>query len=174
MIYARCVSDAIRTVAAEVNFGTYTPEEIEDFSENNTPVAVTPERAAPHGQAVTAAGQITSQPEPSVTPAAAPAATVEPARVDTPAADTGSGTTAKLDGPATAVQKKAILEKLMYLKQEGMSDIDDRVSKRIKECGIAGGILGLTLQEADILYKSLEKKELEQFFSLQLQGHAKN
>lgn len=41
MLWARCVSDGVRAVAPECVQGIYTPEEVEDFTDetNNTPVA---------------------------------------------------------------------------------------------------------------------------------------
>lgn len=173
MLYARCVSDAIRTIAAKVNFGTYTPEEIEDFTDTNPSAAGDAKPVnvlAPH---LTASTPAADQSKPVTPPAATQqaVATAEPAKVES--VDTGSGTTAKIDGPATEQQKKAILEQMAYLHSQGDTTIKDRVVAKLKESGIQG-ILGLSLQEADILYDALKKNELKLFFDLQLQGHPKN
>ena len=59
MIWARCVSDGVRAVCPQACQGVYTPEEVEDFVENeypSIPVAVVPQAA------------------PAVVPVAAPAA----------------------------------------------------------------------------------------------------
>jgi len=59
MLWARVVSDGVRAMCPEVNLGTYTPEEIEDF-DNDTP-AMSPAAAETGGDLKPSAPPATSQ-----------------------------------------------------------------------------------------------------------------
>jgi hypothetical protein len=58
MLWARAVSDGVRALCPEVNTGTYTPEEIEDFDDCSASSPVVAERAAEMGAATPASAAI--------------------------------------------------------------------------------------------------------------------
>lgn len=174
MLFARVTSDGIRTVAARVNFGTYTPEEIEDFSENAQPVvgaAVSSPVSAP--MATTPAPAATTSP---TGPYAMPdKATAVPLSDNPPVykevIEIDPRTQIKLNEPAQDHQKNRIINAMGVLAQEGQTDIKDKVVNKLKSCGIEGGLLGLTVGEADALLAALQAKSIENWAASILIGH---
>jgi hypothetical protein len=160
MLFARCVSDGIRTVAARVNFGTYTPEEIEDFAGTD------PDYTQP---ATVAA------PPPPAKPEAQPAIPTKPASPP-PVAETKKEQLVEhrekvdLNRPSTQEQREKAVALMQTLYMNGVTDIVQRVSGKIQASGIEG-ILGLTYGEAQSLIIALEKKDMETFFTQAISGH---
>lgn len=194
MLWARLISDSIRSIAPEVNFGTYTPEESEDMDDapvvggNPSSAAV----VAPPSTVATAAGSSVASPAaaPTSSPSApsipngasgvatnttaAPSSAANQSPSDTlPLAD-DPRTSIRLDDPATELQKQQIIAAMQILAQEGVSDIKQKVKAKLDIHGI-NGILGLTIAEADKLYEALKVKQIEAWTNSALVGHvAKN
>lgn len=179
MLYARCVSDAIRTVASKCNFGTYTPEEIEDFTElqpvaGAAPSAVANALAPPAAVPTTIPAESLTGPYRQQDRAAAvelPPGAPAPAIQETIPIDPAR--VIRTDGPAQQHQKDAIIQAMGVLVQQGVTDIRDRVVNKLKTSGIEGGILGLTAAEADALLAALHQKQTEAWLESELKGHAK-
>jgi hypothetical protein len=197
MLWARLISDSIRSIAPEVNFGTYTPEESEDMDDVPV-VGGSPSSAAvvaPPSTVAPAAGSSAASP---AAPTSSPASPVIPNGVSGAAVTTGADqssvstesatttqpdtlplaedprTSVRLDDPATELQKQQILGAMQILHQEGMSDINQRVKAKLDLHGIKG-LLGLTVAEADKMYELLKVKQLETWANSALVGHvAKN
>lgn len=73
MLWARLISDSVRTLAPGVNMGTYTPEEVQDFEAAPTQRVVVPEPIKP-----TRARKTEKEPEQQAEQRAEPPAVVEP------------------------------------------------------------------------------------------------
>lgn len=84
MLWARCVSDGVRAVAPECVQGIYTPEEVEDFTDetNNTPVA---QPIQVHG--TVSPSPVAAAPAPAAAAPAAAAPSAAPASAADPAAN---------------------------------------------------------------------------------------
>ncbi len=127
MLWARVVSDGVRAIAPEVNFGTYTPEEADDFqggeSSGETVTAMQP-KPAPVKQATTIAtvAQATAAPAAkNDTPlAVAPEGAAEISRERAPPKSTE---------PATADQVKRAQELMTVEKQRTPTAINDYRNK---------------------------------------------
>lgn len=174
MLWARCISDAIRTVCPEVTFGYYTLEEAEDIS----PVQVAPIGTAaappvPPTKAVQASTPTTKPATvdpPAVTATAEPAE--EPAPWETPPGD-DTGTTMKTSGPATESQRTKALELIQAIEATNPGT-KAKIVKKLTDSNIPNGIRGLSVAEADRLIAALEKKTIESFFESDLRGAAGN
>lgn len=201
MLYARVISDAIRTVAPEVNFGRYTNEEVDDFDEahqvdqqsvagGNLPspgAAVAPSTAstvAVGSSAVTAPASPAAPNAPSPAQPTAPAPGAATSTTAAPSSVQGGEQpsplaadpriTIRLDDPATELQKQQIIAVMGQLAQDGMTDIGAKVKAKLATHHI-DGILGLTVAEADQLHEALKAKQIEQWTSTALLGRkAKN
>lgn len=191
MLWARCVSDAIRTVCPQANFGTYTPEELSDIEPAAPQVAtatnqgaagpaatnpVTPKPAAPPVSPPVASPQpaapiADAAPPVEAKPAPEPAtaAPTEPLPPGSPPAGDDTKTSIDMDGPATMEQRQKALGYLAEL-QSADPSIPAKLKAKLDACGIKDGILGLTFSEADKLIQSLQVKQIDQFFTLDLQG----
>jgi len=81
MLWARLVSDAVRTVAPQVNQGMYTPEEVEDFSASASvpaPAATASEPQEERPKRVERPKPAPAETAPPATEAQQPAATTQP------------------------------------------------------------------------------------------------
>lgn len=176
MLYARVISDGIRTVAAKCNFGCYTPEEIDDIPVNSSSGNVTsaPGSAPVVTQATSAPAAATA----SITPVASASATTQ---ATTQAAATASASTTApavatqtgvgLNEKATEVQRQKVVDLIKEVAQMGQPDIADRVRNKLQSAGITGGILGLTVQEADQLINALSVRNIEAWCDMALKGY---
>ena len=188
MLWARCISDAIRTVCPAANFGLYTPEEIDDIPDSDktsgqsstqpAPTAAAPTATAPTAPAATTpptspppTAPATQSPPKAATPPTTPP--VSPPLADANAFPPGddSGQSMETDSPATKEQREKVIALLAEL-QATDSTIGARIKAKIDSAGIAGGILGLTFAEAESLIDSLKTKAIEAFFDSDLKGHA--
>jgi hypothetical protein len=182
MMYARLVGDSIRSTRPEVTKGRYTPEEVEDFAGDEpkpkATTAVTPSApSAPSAPvAPIAPSSPAAKPEPKAdvakaeTPTAEgnPSPAAESTQQDTqqePQQDTQQHTLAgktevDLNGPSTPEQKSEILALLQQMKRDGL-DFISKVKAKLEACGVAGGIAGLTMAEAEKLKSALEYKRIE-------------
>lgn len=158
MLFARLVSDSIRTMCPEVNFGSYTPEEIEDI-----PTAVTQRSEAP---AVTtysnSTGGLTKN------PAVASSATVTPSQPV--AQETANQFSVSLNDPLLPDHKVKLLNQMKFLAQNGIPDIKDRVKAALLKNKLEL-LDDLTIGEGDRLMKALELREIETWATETLKGH---
>jgi hypothetical protein len=187
MLWARVISEGIKAIAPEVNFGQYTTEELEDIADSVStteakPVA-TPAPNVASGATVTttaapSTAPITNQPPvtaaPPTTPPATTAATepiaqnklpLEP--VDTPAA---TFLEAPSDSPATEQQREEAIRLLGAFAQEGLN-WTERLKTKLQHHKIAGGILGLTHGEAQSLIDKLKARDFESWYTSAIFGH---
>ena len=172
MLWARCVSDAIRTVCPSANFGQYTLEEIEDIgadgpgpaalsvAKTNTPPAVASTPKLPTAPAVATVPPAAIQP---------PAPAVEPVAEELPPGD-DTGTQIDVDGPATDAQRVTALELLNEL-EATIPDIKGKLKAKLAGSGVVGGIRGLSIAEAEKLITALRVKSIGEFFAENIKGH---
>ena len=172
MLWARCVSDAIRTVCPSANFGQYTLEEIEDIGTDG------PGPAALSVVKQTTPPAVASTPKPSAAPAVAtvppaaiqtPAPAVDPVAEELPPGD-DTGTRIDVDGPATDAQRVTALELLNEL-EATVPDIKAKLKTKLAASGVVGGIRGLSIAEAEKLINALRVKAIGEFFAENIKGH---
>lgn len=172
MLWARLVSDAIRTVCPMANFGQYTLEEIEDIGTDGASPSVlsVAKQSTPPA--------VASTPKPQPVPAVAtvppavvqsPAAAVEASPVELPPGD-DTGTRIDVDGPATDAQRVTALELLNEL-EATVPDIKAKLKTKLAASGVVGGIRGLSVAEAEKLITALQAKSIGEFFAENLKGH---
>jgi hypothetical protein len=168
MLWARCVSDAIRTVDPKANFGTYTEEELED---------IPPSTPAPTAPAAASSTQPVYPPAPPRVPlstVSTPPAQAEPEvmRPVLPAAveTIESAVSERIDGPASEEQRVRCLELLAEI-EPAFPGVKAKLAEKLKSAGIQGGIRGLSVAEANSLVKALEGRAIDAFFTLDLKGH---
>lgn len=130
MLWARCVSDAVRTMAPEIVAGIYTPEEVED-----QPITVEAKPLLPEQPTA-------SKPEPIVVPEAPPIRPVTP----TPAPPPPDTSNADLN-PAPAIDPlstpEGIEQAILNVLWNGEQDAEKRITladKAIKWCETKGWI----------------------------------
>lgn len=172
MLWARCVSDAIRTVCPMANFGQYTLEEIEDIGTDG------PGPAALSVAKQSTPPAVASTPKPSAVPAVAtvppaavcsPPSTIDPIPEELPPGD-DTGTQIDVDGPATDAQRVTVLELLNEL-EVTVPDIKGKLKAKLAGSGIVGGIRGLSIAEAERLITALRVKSIGEFFAENIKGH---
>lgn len=172
MLWARCVSDAIRTVCPAANFGQYTLEEIEDIGTDG------PSPAALSVAKQTTPPAVASTPKPTAAPAVAtvppaavcsPPSTIDPTPEELPPGD-DTGTQIDVDGPATDAQRVTALELLNEL-EATVPDIKGKLKAKLAASGVVGGIRGLSIAEAEKLINALRVKAIGEFFVENLKGH---
>lgn len=147
MLFARLVSDSIRTMCPEVNFGSYTPEEIEDI-----PVAVHRTESAPATVATTV-------------PAVTPIPKAEPKPEVSHAV-----TSVSHNDPLMPETKKKILSQMEFLASNGIPDIKRRVKDILTKNGL-DRLDDLTVGEGDRLMRVLELREVEAWAAEAIKGH---
>jgi hypothetical protein len=162
MLFARCVSDAIRSIAPQVSAGRYTPEEIEDMTEisaingsakhvSSTALAVQEEKQSPASEIKT-----------EDTQAKTTNAIVAESNVE-------SVTSVHASDPITDYQNSTIRKLIVDLKKQNVT-----VAPKIKEILVSKGmkeLADLTVESADQLIRALEKKELEAWANSQITSH---
>lgn len=159
MLFARVVSDGVRTMAPEVNFGSYTPEEIEDFAK--------PSPAGNGSDGVSAAAP--AKPISQEPPTQSVVTSDEP-----PATNTTDGKHSQsLSEPLTEEQRTRILDLMGQLKQSGVVDIVARVKAKLDAVGLTA-LADLSIGEGDAMIRALEAKQIDQWAESQITGHAKN
>ncbi|MBX3422241.1 MAG: hypothetical protein KF752_11865 [Pirellulaceae bacterium] len=166
MLFARCVSDAIRSIAPQVSAGRYTPEELEDVTVGTSEVAAkspaSPSPAAnPSPANCTAAKVASSQPTQLVQPA-------ESDRSDLAASQAKPEHTASVhtSGPISDAAVTTIKIKLRELALTGQN-----LAPKIKEILLKNGLRelkDLTIASGDALIRSLEQKEIESWAASQV------
>lgn len=184
MMYARLVSDAIRSTRPEVTKGKYTPEEVEDFDPASV-VVTSPEvkRIAEQPK------QETSRVEPAVSPTAKTTLEIAEKLKQRPAAEKtavateaehlqelaeqttttklaaeptpGSKSKESLSEPAGKERAEALKAKLAELRKEGI-DLFARVKAKLASAGI-DGLANLSISEADSLMRALEGKQIDKW-----------
>lgn len=146
MLFARVVSDAIRSMCPEVNYGQYTPEEIEDIP-SNEPVKPAREVAKP----------ASVQPQPDV--AAAPSTESEPPF------EHYTHPVLRDTDPITDDQIKDIQQKLQEVRQYDAT-ITEKLKGWLAQKGLK--IRDLTTKEGETLLLALAEKNVREFFDASL------
>jgi hypothetical protein len=158
MLFARCVSDAIRSMCPEVNYGVYTAEEMDDLPGESNSARSVPEIPTP-------------RPTPEVKPPPSPVEVPKPvlppvdspqplAGADEPGVDSNS--------PITEAQLVRIRE-LVKIINQSQPDFSRRLKEKLIAAGIPDGKAnGLTYLEGQQLLHKLEAKEPEAVFAISL------
>jgi hypothetical protein len=190
MMYARLVSDAIRSTRPEVTKGKYTPEEVEDFDDVRTVQAESVKSVEPQKLV---APKVEAKPDPkpeakTEQPGVEPAKTAEASTLEVkpepiadpePASDSdvnpltnepAGESSRSMDDPATDDQIATIKTLLGDLKKAGV-DLFGAVKAKLAAAKI-NGLAGLTYGEADSLRVALECKTHEQWMETLLKGHS--
>jgi len=190
MMYARLVSDAIRSTRPEVTKGKYTPEEVEDFDDTIDAVSVAPVPALRVEAKPTARVETVAKPEPVAKPkpeekpeSNGAVKTVAESKPDINTGDDAVSEAAKnstvgkteieLTEPCTAEQVARIKDLLGSLKKGGV-DLFSNVKAKLAASGVTGGLSGMTIAEADSLRRSLENREITEWANSTVKGHTAN
>lgn len=159
MLFARVVSDAVRSCNPEVTAGRYTPEEIEDFAVLTLDGQVfRAPKAIESKPEVKADPKPTPEPEPAKEVKPEPVAKVEPIDEVKPGVEHSQS----VDGPITDDQINAVKQ----LIREGGDEVKDAVKAKLAAMGTK--LAGLTFNQGRSLFKALEAKELERWADEQL------
>ena len=169
MLWARVISEGIKAIAPEVNFGQYTTEELEDFDQSaeiqselsQGKLSPSVANVAPTTAPAAAAPSVQSLPDKPVDP---PATTLPLEPVDVPAA------TFLEVQKATQAQREEVLSLLGVAAQKNL-DWKDRLTSKLQTHRIAGGILGLTFDEAQSLIDKMEADDFDSWFVSAIFGH---
>lgn len=184
MMFARVVSDGIRTLCPEVNYGTYTPEEGLDFIDAESVVAVDPAlEALAKRQIMESKKTEPFKTEPFKTePAKAiEVKQAEPVQMEirdeslqtTLAGTSQDGSDSDEDlmlGPATPTQIAEIKQLLVELNDAGI-DVKQKLIAKLKQHGLEK-LSDLCESEATRLIQSLAVKNVSAWFDRSLTGHA--
>lgn len=180
MLYARCVSDAIRTTRPEVTKGRYTPEEIEDFDVIDSPRVTEvkqPELSDPKRLVAPKSPAVPSTPQPIEAkqvehyeePEQPATETPSEVTVDDDAGESLDGKTSiNVNGPCSDDQVTTIRSMLADLKKEG-HDLIGAV-KAVLAAHKINGLAGLSFDEARRLVAALERKSIENWATETLKG----
>jgi hypothetical protein len=157
MLFARVVSDAIRSMCPEVNYGVYTAEEIEDLPGEGA-ARMTPEVPTPK-----APTEVKPPPTPVVVPQPQAPVTEVPqplAGADSPPIDTTQ--------PITDARKARIVE-LVKIINQAQPDFSKRLKAKLLAAGVPDGLVaGLTIAEGEELISLLERKEIDAALTMSL------
>lgn len=168
MLFARVVADGIRSMSPEVNFGHYTPEEIEDFADDGNGQKPKPQQVSDTSKSVVQPARATQSIQESQAQTAAAPPPVDQQVDNNP---TNGKLVESLNDPFTDRQRKEALEIMGQLKQAGMVDIVDRVKSVLAKHGLKT-LADLTIGEGEALLRSLRMKEIESWASMAIKGHA--
>jgi hypothetical protein len=158
MLFARVVSDAIRSMCPEVNFGVYTPEEIEDLPGESNSTRTTPEVPTPKAP---------TEVKPPPTPVDCPQPKTPLVDVPQPLA----GTDDPSIDPSSPITDKQVdrIRELVKIINQAQSDFSKRLKDKLIAAGVPDGkATGLTYQEGAQLLERLEKKEIEAALTISL------
>ncbi|MFO0940109.1 MAG: hypothetical protein U0930_05015 [Pirellulales bacterium] len=171
MLFARVVSDAVRSIAPQVSAGRYTPEEIEDMvdgtvvstsaSTSNARIAAAKPEQSSKDSASASTGTSASTATTSSTTALSETTTKLIAESNDSPSRINTSTT-----PISSDQDAKIRELIKSAR-------DPQLLKRVKEILEAkklSGIADLTFASAEALIKALEEKQIEKWASDQVQG----
>lgn len=162
MLYARLVSDSIRAMRAEVNFGCYTPEEIEDFSSTDSNVGPSSPAPAP------VPSPPAVKPQPEMETAESPQ-NAEQELAQGSAPSLAGVSEQSLSDPLTDDQRTNILQLMGELKQAGVLDIAERVKSKLVAAGLSK-LQDLTVEGGRSLIHALESKQLESWAASQVKA----
>jgi len=151
MLFARVVSDAIRSMCPEVNFGIYTQEELEDLPGGET--------------ATVAAGSTASRVPPALVETKMVSATEE-----SPLPLAGADDVPADVDPSSQISASFADQLRAKLKEINQTDatFSKRLAARFKDSGIEGGLNGLTHAEGLKLQAALERKEISEAINASL------
>jgi hypothetical protein len=134
MLWARVVSDAVRTVCPLANRGSYTPEEMQDIGETAPTQQATPRQVAPTAVAIDA--EATVKPEPVSQPSAEQAKpevitpeVVAPENVDYSTMPVGAKAGTKWSDPAMTDK---MLAKVLTIDQKVYPQLTDNHKKAVQ------------------------------------------
>ena len=196
MLYARLIDDAIRSVAAGVNFGRYTAEVIEDIPADELPAATSQSQAAAQSQTTQAAPSQASQTQrptqqtppvnnvvqpgqqpPATGPESGPVVEAVQPEVETSNASelsvaTGSSDAMKVhvSDPCTDLHRKKILELIAQFAQQGQPEVKESIVDRLRAAGLPN-LNALTITEAEDLIHALEAKQIKTWIDSEVEGH---
>lgn len=163
MLFARVVSDAIRSMCPEVNYGVYTQEEIEDLpGEGNS-------RAVPEVPTPRAPVEIKPPPTPVDVPQPKTPLVEEPQPL--------AGADIPLPDPDSPITEKMVnrIRELVPLINQIQPDFSKRLKEKLVNAGIPEGkATGLTIAEGAKLLEVLERKEVDAVFALSLSRGTEN
>jgi hypothetical protein len=174
MLFARCVSDAIRSVAPQVSAGRYTPEEIEDMTES--PIGTSNAKVVA-SLAVESAKNEETKADPVKKNGAATKETVaKPEKVEAKVEARSDAkpvsepvTRVHVSEPITTEQDAKIRRLIVDLKKVGIT-VAPGIKDILKSKGMES-LSDLTIESADCLIRALEKKDLEAWAESQITGH---
>ena len=158
MLFARVVSDGIRSMCPEVNFGVYTPEELEDLPGESNSTRTTPEVPTPKSP---------TEVKPPPTPVDVPQPKTPLVEVPQPLA----GTDEPPIDPASPITDKQVerIRELVKIINQAQSDFSKRLKDKLISAGVPDGkATGLTYAEGAQLLERLEKKEIEAALTISL------
>jgi hypothetical protein len=162
MLFARVVSDGIRSMCPEVNFGVYTPEELEDLPGESNSTRTTPEVSP---------AKAPTEVKPPPTPVDVPQPKTPLVDVPQPLA----GTDEPPIDPASPITDKQVerIRELVKIINQAQSDFSKRLKDKLIAAGVPDGkATGLTYQEGAQLLERLEKKEIEAALTISLTPRA--
>lgn len=176
MLFARCVSDAIRSIAPQVSAGRYTPEELEDMDDNRSYVrqnvdvqsADQPERSY-RRQTVEIPTEVPKTQEQPKKDPVVENAKVEPEKSDDVKSDQPVQRV-HISDPITADQDTKIRKLIVELKSKHGITVAPGIKDILQSKGM-NSLADLTIESADCLIRALEKKELEAWANSQITGH---
>jgi hypothetical protein len=202
MLWARVISEGIKAIAPEVNFGQYTTEELEDFDQSaeiqselsqgklspsvaNVAPTAAPAAAPSDTTAIPAYvpgvgwPQATAASGVAVTTAMAPGSAMNQSPTELPATPAPTLPLEPVDVPAatflevqkaTQAQREEVLSLLGVAAQKNL-DWKDRLTSKLQTHRIAGGILGLTFDEAQSLIDKMKADDFDSWFVSAIFGH---
>lgn len=158
MLFARVVSDGIRSMCPEVNFGVYTPEELEDLPGESNSTRTAPEVPTPKAP---------TEVKPPPTPVDVPQPKTPLVEVPQPLA----GTDEPPIDPASPITDKQVerIRELVKIINQAQSDFSKRLKDKLIAAGVPDGkATGLTYAEGAQLLERLEEKEIEAALTISL------
>lgn len=165
MLFARLVSSTLRVLCPEVNFGTYTEEEISDIVDAKSVVTVDTEKRR---ESISKMIESKVETEPKADPKTAVdiAEPVSRERIE----KLENSHAVSINEPCMPTQQEKIVQLMGELFIAGQKDIKERVKAKLAASGLER-IKDLTIAEADLLIKALSEKNSLAWFEASLSGY---
>jgi len=160
MLWARVVSRGVRRLAPGVVCGRYTPEEIQDVTEEK-PVVATILQAKP-----VVAAEVTEDEEIVSTASVVTAPATQYSVASDTTLDEGP-TTASLEEYCTEAQIAAIKSAIEQAAQTGVVDLPKRIKAKLAASGMEK-LSDLSIRQANMLLHAIETKTMAAFFDASL------
>ena len=156
MLFARVVSSSIRAMAPEVNFGCYTPEELDDVSEEIAAKKSAPAKAPEAAIAAPTAAPLTEVAHPLV------------------GADDPTPEPIGPEQPITEELANRLRERARVINQ-AFPDFTQRLKQKLLDAGVEDGkLINLTQSEGEQLLVIIDTKEAEAVFEMSLRPKSKS